>query len=388
MAITAVMSLFLGVFVSADFEKDGKYWVETINKTFKVEKNGTCYLKTDEGSVKVLASSDSDVHVKIFKKADADSAKEAVEAFEGFDFTLQQKGNDVWVELDVDDDDNDTHVSYELMIPENYNISLKTGGGSISVADMTGNVNASTGGGSIKVGNVTGEVKTNTGGGSVTVGDVKNGMVHVNTGGGSITLSNVEKDVKANTGGGSISVKEIGGVAAVNTGGGSIKIGPTTGKVVANTGGGSIRIEKSGGDVKANTGGGSIAVNGSKGSVKINTGGGSLSIVEAMGYLAANTGGGSIKANFLGFESAEKKGVTLKTGGGSIDLGIPSDIKATIKITINLDDKDAKEIKFKNDFNLKTTVKGDEIIVEQDINGGGPTIELETTDSDVMVRKL
>lgn len=388
LVLTVIAIFAISFAVSAEIVKEDGVYKETVVKEFDVTPGGTLMASTNEGSIKAVLSSDSKVHVTIYKIADVSSEERAKEEFDNLDIKMEKDGNDVIVKIEFLDNKrkNKVDLNLEVSVPANYNSSLSTGGGSIKVSDLIGDVSTKTGGGSIALGNITGKVNANTGGGSIKIGDIKNGFVKANTGGGSISIDNVEMDVNANSGGGSISVAQVGGSAHVNTGGGSIVIGPTKGDIVANTGGGSIKMKEAIGKVSANSGGGSINVDGSGGEVSVNTGGGSINIDSAKGKISASTGGGSIMAKFLGYGDFESKGVKLVTGGGKITLYIPADLKATINAKIEIDDEPESDII--SEFSLKKVKEDDEVIMKGDINGGGPEIFIRTADSDIEIKKL
>jgi DUF4097 and DUF4098 domain-containing protein YvlB len=66
-------------------------------------------------------------------------------------------------------------------------LRVNSGGGNLSLGDVTGGVNAETGGGTVRVASAQGSVRVNTGGGAVELMKVGE-SAHVETGGGTITV--------------------------------------------------------------------------------------------------------------------------------------------------------------------------------------------------------
>jgi|GEM_PF-1028454 len=113
------------------------------------------------------------------------------------------------------------NVHFRISIPRQYNVDLKTGGGSVSVADLTGKARCRTSGGSVKLGRIEGDVWAKTSGGSITAGDISGSAV-AHTSGGSIRIGHVLGTVSAKTAGGSINVASAGGTVEATTAGGSV----------------------------------------------------------------------------------------------------------------------------------------------------------------------
>ena len=81
----------------------------------------------------------------------------------------------------------------------------------------------------------------NDGSGSLSVSDIA-GVIEIEDGSGSITMSNVGGEVRIDDGSGSISVDDIGGDIAIDDGSGSIKVRGVAGNVVIDDGSGSINV--------------------------------------------------------------------------------------------------------------------------------------------------
>ena len=162
-----------------------------IIKNFPVDKGGTLVIESNVGSIFVGTWDRDEVSVIVVKRA---SRKGQVAEFAP---QIEQRGNDVYVKGE-NEQNNPVTVEYNVNIPKNFNVDLKTGKGSIKVTDIKGNVKLITSDGGIRVGNVTG------------------GNVYAQTSGDSIRVGNVEGDVKVDTSGGSVRLGKITGKSSIN----------------------------------------------------------------------------------------------------------------------------------------------------------------------------
>lgn len=166
----------------------------------------------------------------------------------------------------------------------------------------------------------------------------KSGLVDAGSGSGDVRINDIAGGTKAGTGSGSVEVRGVGGAVALSTGSGDIHgdlVNPTL--VKADTGSGSIRLNGVRGTLKAETGSGDIEVQGQPTSDwKLVTGSGSVRLTtgKASFSLDASTGSGSIHSD------------PPITTHGSLD---------------------------------KEHLRGE-------INGGGPTVRVETGSGDIRIR--
>jgi DUF4097 and DUF4098 domain-containing protein YvlB len=242
---------------------------DVIRKGFNVADGGTLRLDADFGDVKIVAGG-TGVAIEITREGDGKRGRELMREHK---ITIRQEGNDVIIDSDIDDDDrgwfnffnwSNYEVQWNVRVPKNYNVVVKTSGGSIDLGDLGGTVDARTSGGSIETG-------------------------------------------------------RLGGHATLKTSGGSITINGALGRVDARTSGGSIRIGDTAGPVDARTSGGSITLARVKGNVYAHTSGGGITIDEASGSIDASTSGGSIKAQISGPITADSK---LSTSGGNVTISV------------------------------------------------------------------
>jgi hypothetical protein len=239
-------------------------------KSFDVRPGGTLTMDVTPGSIEIKSGTGNVVKVRVIKKAKASSERKAMELFEKYEIHYDHSGKDVTIESEYErsrgffsSSRNRLNVKYIVTVPEEYNLDLKTSGGSIKVDEIEGDVKAKTSGGSLKFAQIKGTLWGRTSGGSITL-EGCDGNVDVNTSGGSIRIGKVEGEVKAVTSGGSIRVKEVMGSINARTSGGSVSAyisEQPRGNCKLTTSGGSVTIklaENIKADVDARTSGGRV----------------------------------------------------------------------------------------------------------------------------------
>ena len=251
---------------------------DIIRKGFNVTDGGTLRLDVDYGDVTIV-SGGTGVAVEIIREARGKNAQKRLREHK---IEFSQQGNDVVISTEDGDDDrkwfrwfdwnDDFEVKWNIRVPKNYNLNVRTSGGSVELDDVGGAAEVRTSGGSIKTG-------------------------------------------------------RLGGVANLRTSGGSIAIDGAAAKVDARTSGGSIRVGDTDGPVEVRTSGGSIALARIRGSVVARTSGGGITIEDATGSVDASTSGGSIKARLSGQMIADSK---LSTSGGGITVSMAPNVAADL----------------------------------------------------------
>jgi hypothetical protein len=161
--------------------------------------------------------------------------------------------------------------------------------------------------------------------------------------------------LEAGSGSGDIKIEGVGVNTKLSTGSGNIHATGLHGGFAADTGSGDIYIEQTGeGDVKAQTGSGNIELR------------------NIRGALRAGTGSGDIRVG--GAPTAPWK---LGTGSGSVELW-PSSAPLTL-------DASTGSGSIHSDHEMLTQGTNDRHHVVGKINGGGPTVRVETGSGDIRV---
>ncbi len=248
----------------------GEEFKDKTVKTFEVKPGGTLIMEVDRGSIEIKTSVQDSIRVEVDRKKEAASGAQAQKAFDAHKITFDQDGNTLIIKAKGPNDgrgswwsgDRQIQVHYSLSIPTEFNVDVKTAGGSVNIASLKGYARAQTAGGSIKFGKITGE-------------------------------------------------------ARAHTAGGSIDLAGATGSVDAETAGGSIKVGESGGKVNVRTAGGSLYVEGARKGLEARTSGGSIHLKGVGGIVNALTSGGSISAEFA---EAPAGTCTLQTSAGGVDV--------------------------------------------------------------------
>ena len=247
-----------------------------IEKSVPASSGEELELESDFGSIEVRAQPNA-TEVKIVITVEGASERKIAEFLNRFEFDIRKSGETVLIKgWHTEKPDwfsgSNPGLHYRITVPEKFNINLHTSGGSISVADISGEVTA-------------------------------------RSSGGSLTFGNIRGNISANTSGGSIEIAGCSGSANVKTSGGSISLGRVDGTIYAKTSGGDIEIDRAGGDIVAKTSGGSIHVN------------------EVFGNINATTSGGDITAQL---HSQPRGDCQLKTSGGNITAYLPPNVSIDI----------------------------------------------------------
>ena len=183
----------------------------------------------------------------------------------------------------------------------------------------------------------------------------------------------------------------------VQSGDGSIQTQALSGRLNVHTGDGSVRAEAVNGDVDIYTGDGSITLEGAKGNIKPHTGDGHIEARQLDGRVDANSGDGhirldgrfdslSIKTGDGGIDAKAQPGSkvasswTIRTGDGSVDISLPSDLQADI---------DASTHDGHISLGIPVTVEGSfsKSQIHGKMNGGGQALTIHTGDGSIRLSK-
>jgi hypothetical protein len=255
-----------------------------------------------------------------------------------------------------------TEQTFERTLSVNGRVEL-------SVTTGSGNIHITQGSGSQI--HIFGRVKSNWGGNDEKVRDiaahppieqtgniVRIGVHHENLHNISIDYeiqAPAESSLDAGSGSGNVVDDGVGENAKLNTGSGNIQATGLRGNFTVATGSGNIYAEQiSAGDVKAETGSGSIEVKNIKGSLR------------------AETGSGGIKAG-----GAPTAPWHLQTGSGGVELWV-GDAPVTL-------DAESGSGSIHTDREMLTQGSTDRHHVTGKLNGGGPTVRVETGSGEIRV---
>ncbi len=296
---------------------------EGIVRTFAVEPGGALVVDAEQAALDVRGGADS-VRVAI-TRGDDDAA--AIE--DDFEIAFEHSGEELRIKAKRRDRSftrwfpgewHQRRLSITVAIPREFDAELRTSGGRVQVAELTGSVRARTSGGSIVFADIDGAVAGQTSGGSIRHSGTS-AEADMVTSGGSIHLGKIEGGARIQTSGGRIAVDRVAGPVSAKTSGGSIEIGEALGTVDATTSGGGIRATLAGqprNDSRLRTSGGSIAVSlGSEFALDVSakTSGGRVDVDDMLAFH-----GDSSKNSINGTVNGGGPRLVLRTSGGSITL--------------------------------------------------------------------
>ncbi len=263
-------------------------------KKYSVELNETLLVKFISADIKVKSWDKNEV--QLFVKG-SNSILDKVE----FEFSYEdgvvkaiaEKKSD-WSSWSWSND-----FSLVVMVPNKFNLDIKTSGGDIEIKNISGKITLVTSGGDIELEN-------------------SEGTFLARTSGGDIEVENFIGSTELKTSGGDVEVKGVDGSVEVKTSGGDIEIKSSNGNVSAATSGGDISLKYKGNNegVELYTSGGSISVNlpnDFAADVTLKTSGGSVK------NRFANSNAQEIsKSKFKGKYNDGGASFIAKTSGGSI----------------------------------------------------------------------
>jgi len=180
------------------------------------------------------------------------------------------------------------------------------------------------------------------------------------------------------TSNGSIRVEDVRGASRLTTSNGSITLRRIQGRLEARTSNASISADQLNGDLLLRTSNGSIRLERLEGTLEAVTSNGGVYVrlarPAARRPLRLETSNGSIELTLDAFEDNE---IRALTSNGPVTLWLPESAKARLKaITSNSS--------IHSDLPVLTRTSGKNIL-EGEIGGGGPLIELSTSNSAIRV---
>lgn len=219
-------------------------------------------------------------------------------------------------------------ISFKVFVQKNSSTNLATSGGSISIANLTGDQKFTTSGGSLHVDNVGGKIDGTTSGGSIHL-DNSRDDIDLTTSGGSIDARNSEGKIRLETSGGSLNLRDLKGDIKATTSGGSVRGQNVSGELITHTSGGGIHLSDMACSLDASNSGGSIDIEMKELGkyVKISNSGGSIDLqIPKNKGVDLDLSGGRIKTDQLGnFDGkVEDDSVRGKLNGGGVPVRVSS----------------------------------------------------------------
>jgi hypothetical protein len=264
MIIRVLILLFVAVATASALSE------ENVSQTLEGAAGGKLIVDVDFGTIDVSAGADDKISVMAHRKIDSDNEAREKEYLASAPVTVSKEGNTVTIRARRQNKEHNLNWSgrcsmdarYTVHVPRTFNSELRTGGGTIMVAELTGSMSADTSGGKLKFTHLHGPTGATTSGGSIELNGCE-GALKVDTSGGRIEATDGSGSLEARTSGGSIVVRNFGGDTKVETSGGRLTFENINGKITGRSSGGSISAKLKSpvpGDVNLETSAGSIDV--------------------------------------------------------------------------------------------------------------------------------
>jgi TonB family protein len=296
-------------------------------------------------------------------------------------------------------------VQFEIAVPRNYSVEVKTEAGDIETEDIGGIATLTTQGGNIRAGRIgigIGNMRNaapdrlvarlETEGGHIQVQDVA-GDLRAFTAGGHINAGNIAGDASLRSGGGHIRAGQIGGRADLQTDGGNITVVQAGSLVSVRTGGGQIDFGEVRGSVRAQTGGGGIRIMYVSGPMEVESSAGSICLTRVAGTVRAATADGTITA-WINPDAPSSGGTVhlpglsqLTSGNGDIVVFLPRNLAADIDAVVESGGE--RRIEADPALALQIQSRGNGPVHAMGaLNGGGPSLKLRTTAGKIRLQFL
>jgi hypothetical protein len=321
MIIRALILLFVAVTTASALSE------ENVSQTLDGAPGGRLIVDVDFGTIDVSAGPDDKISIVAHRKIDSDNEAQEKEYLASAPVMVNKEGNTVTIRARRQNKDRNLNwngrcnmdARYTVRVPKSFNSELRTGGGSIMVAEIVGTMSADTSGGKLKFTHLKGPTGATTSGGSIELNGC-DGPLKVDTSGGRIDAIDGTGSLEARTSGGSIVVRNFGGDAKVETSGGRLSFENINGKIFGRTSGGSISAKLKSpvpGDVNLETSAGSIDLMvPPDAGLDIEAEASSGRVTSDLPFIGTRTDRDSMKGKING----GGKSVMLRSGAGSISI--------------------------------------------------------------------
>jgi TonB family protein len=372
----------------------------------------TLRLTTDLGSVKIIPLENGSAPVVRYAVHIETDARAPLAQHLLDHYSLNAKSTTAGVEITGNLPPQSAHLSgaqiwvqFEIEVPRNYSVEVKTEAGDIETGDIGGIATLTTQGGNIRAGRIGAGIgnmrnaatdrlvaRLETEGGHIQVQDV-GGDLRAFTAGGHINAGNIAGDASLRSGGGHIRAGQIGGRADLQTDGGNITVVQAGSLVSVRTGGGQIDFGEVRGSVRAQTGGGGIRIMYVSGPMEVESSAGSICLTRVAGTVRAATAGGTIRA-WINPDAPSSGGTVhlpglsqLTSGNGDIVVFLPRNLAADIDAVVESGGE--RRIEADPGLALQIQNRGNGPVHAMGaLNGGGPPLKLRTTAGKIRLQFL
>jgi putative adhesin/cell wall-active antibiotic response 4TMS protein YvqF len=319
-------------------------------------------IETGQGDITVDGSGDEgQMHVVVRKTGHAMSEEDARSRATSASVNVQQSSSEVSLVANTSGGrDPNTRVSFEVHLPRNVALDLRTTRGDVKVNVVTGNVTATVSRGDVNIRDTGGDVRADLGRGDVRISGAK-GNVHVSGNGSEVEIADVAGAV-------TIDGEFYGPITARNAAKGArfvsshtdLTIGALPGRMTVESG--DLRVENAAGPLLLST------------SDK------SISLEDISGRLRVQNKRGDITVRLT---SAPKEEIDLTNESGAIELALPG--KSAFEIAA--DSRSGEIDNDLNDSSLKATQQSGDAKLAGQVGVKGPKITLNTSYGPIRLKR-
>lgn len=311
-------------------------------------------IDTPQGDISVDGVGDTkQLRVVVRKTGYAMSEDEARSRATAAGVSVQQSGNEVSLQANPKGQDESTsRVSFEVHLPRNVTLDLRTGHGDVQVDGIAGSVSANAARGDVRLRDVGGDARVDVGRGDARVSDAK-GNVHISGKGSEVEVTDV-------TGAATIDGEFYGPITARNVTQGARFVSSHTDLTIGGLPG---RMTVESGD---------LSVANATGPFLLTTGDKSISLEDLSGRIRVQNKRGDITVRL---KSSPKDEIDLSNDSGGIELALPAKSAFEIAAASRGGDID-------NELDpsvLKVTRQGGDSKLDGKVGAKGPKITLSTS---------
>jgi DUF4097 and DUF4098 domain-containing protein YvlB len=271
--------------------------------------------ETSGGNISVMGESSGEARIEVYIKTNngRDVSKEEIQQRlnDQFDLTVGLEGGTLKAiakhKIHDINWNRTLSISFVIHTPSAVGTSLKTSGGNIDLANLSGNEDFKTSGGNLHIDRLSGKITGRTSGGNVSIVNSKDN-IDLQTSGGNMSAQHCEGTIRLQTSGGNLDLTDINGNIKATTSGGHVGGSNVTGELQARTSGGNIDFDNMTGSLAASTSGGNIHV-----------------IINPAKFVDLSNSGGNIT-----LELPKDKGMDLNVSGDEVHSTTMTNFKGDV----------------------------------------------------------
>ena len=319
-----------------------------ISEEYSADQVENLMLSVVDADVTVNTSDASSVTVKV-TVVGRDTDK-AMEYYEKQNFSVSLEDGTLHVDSKPDKNyrgpsnwRNSIGIHVMINMPTDVPSSIRTSDGDLAIEELTAGAQIRTSDGDIEIGQISGgEIVIRTSDGSIAADLLQGPSISIRTSDGDLMLGEL-----------------IGNIVRAQTSDGDIVIETVSGEFEAKTSDGDLYISNmTSSRAEAQT---------SDGDIKVSNVSGSLTVISSDGDVV--------------LELVDPREISVYVGDGDALVSIPADISTTLDVIASDGDVDMDTFS-----NFSGNIEDSK--VNGDLNGGGPTISVRTSDGDAVVRSL